>query len=156
MSASQTPLTGRKVLFITLAAFGVIIAVNVTMMVSAIRTFPGLEVENSYVASQVFDAEMAAQKALGWTTTVKATDREVRVTITDKAGKPVFPSQITLRVGRLTHARQDQMLTLSYADGAFVAPANLDRGAWEARLKATASNGTRLHQRFTFVIGEGS
>ena len=50
------PLTGRKVLLIAVVAFGVIIGVNVLMAVKAISTFPGLEVQNSYVASQVFDA----------------------------------------------------------------------------------------------------
>lgn len=60
------PLTGRHVLAITLAAFGVIIAVNVLMAVKAVRTFPGLEVANSYVASQSFDRDRAVQTALGW------------------------------------------------------------------------------------------
>ena len=47
-------------------AFGVIIAVNLTLAFNAVRTFPGLEVKNSYVASQSFDADRAAQNALGW------------------------------------------------------------------------------------------
>ncbi len=56
------PLTGWHVLAMFVAFFGVIIAVNITMAWKAISTFPGLEVENGYVASQSFDAEMAAQK----------------------------------------------------------------------------------------------
>ena len=58
-------LTGRHVLAITLAAFGVIIAVNMVMAVKAVSTFPGLETPNSYVASQRFDRDRAAQAALG-------------------------------------------------------------------------------------------
>ena len=50
-------LTGRHVLIITLAAFGVIIAVNLVMAFLAVGSFPGLEVKNSYVASQDFDRE---------------------------------------------------------------------------------------------------
>ena len=50
-------LTGRHVLVITLCAFGTIIAVNVFMAVMAVGTFPGLEVKNSYVASQTFDRD---------------------------------------------------------------------------------------------------
>mgnify|MGYP001760938923 FL=1 len=63
------PLTGKHVLAITLVAFGVIIGVNVLMAVKAVGTFPGLEVANSYVASQDFDRERAAQAALDWTVT---------------------------------------------------------------------------------------
>jgi len=37
------PLTGRKVLLIILAFFGVIITVNLVLAFNAIRTFPGLE-----------------------------------------------------------------------------------------------------------------
>ena len=58
------PLTGRKVFLMFVAFFGLIIAVNVTMAVQAVKTFPGLEVANSYVASQTFDADRAAQERL--------------------------------------------------------------------------------------------
>lgn len=60
------PLTGRKVLMILLAAFGTILAVNMTLLYNAVKTFPGLEVKNSYVASQTFDDRDIAQRALGW------------------------------------------------------------------------------------------
>ena len=42
-------------------AFGVIIAVNLTLAFQAVRTFPGLEVKNSYVASQSFEQERRDQ-----------------------------------------------------------------------------------------------
>ena len=54
-------LTGRHVLAITLAAFGVVIGVNLLLAVKAVGTFPGVEVSNSYVASQVFDRERSTQ-----------------------------------------------------------------------------------------------
>jgi nitrogen fixation protein FixH len=56
-------ITGRHVLAITVGAFGLIIAVNVVMAWKAISTFPGLEVENSYVASQEFDRREARRKS---------------------------------------------------------------------------------------------
>ncbi len=61
-------ITGRHVLIGFCAAFGVIIAVNLWLAISAVRTFPGLDVPNSYVASQTFDKRRAAQEALGWAT----------------------------------------------------------------------------------------
>ena len=60
-------LTGRHVLMIFCGAFGIIIGVNLLLAWSAVSTFPGLEVKNSYVASQQFDERKAAQEALGWT-----------------------------------------------------------------------------------------
>lgn len=47
-------------------AFSIIITVNLTLAFQAVRTFPGLEVRNSYVASQTFDADRTAQLGLGW------------------------------------------------------------------------------------------
>ena len=47
-------LTGRHVFGIFAVGFGTIIAVNMVLAISAVRTFPGLEVDNSYVASQQF------------------------------------------------------------------------------------------------------
>ena len=60
-------LTGRHVLVITVSAFAVIIGVNLTLAYQAVATFPGLEVQNSYVAGQGFNDRKAAQEALGWT-----------------------------------------------------------------------------------------
>ena len=45
------PLTGRKVLFLLVAFFGVVIAVNLVMMKLAIQTLPGTEVDSAYSAS---------------------------------------------------------------------------------------------------------
>ena len=62
----ERKLTGKHVLMIFAGAFGVIISVNLVLAYSAIKTFPGLEVKNSYVASQTFNERKAAQEALGW------------------------------------------------------------------------------------------
>jgi nitrogen fixation protein FixH len=44
---SEKPLTGRKVLAILIAFFGVVIGVNVAMMRLAISTLPGTEVDSA-------------------------------------------------------------------------------------------------------------
>ncbi len=67
--------TGWHMLAITLLFFGTIIAVNVTLAVYANRSWTGLVVENSYVASQHFNellAEQRQQAELGITATLKA------------------------------------------------------------------------------------
>ena len=63
---SEFTLKGRHVAMMFGVGFGVIIAVNIALAVSAVRTFPGLETKNSYVTSQSFEADRAAQEALGW------------------------------------------------------------------------------------------
>ena len=42
-------------------AFSIIISVNLTLAFNAVRTFPGLEVKNSYVASQSFEADQTPE-----------------------------------------------------------------------------------------------
>ena len=67
---SSGEFTGRHMLLVTVAFFGVIISVNAIMAVSASRTWTGLVVENSYVASQEFQDNadaISAQHKAGWT-----------------------------------------------------------------------------------------
>ncbi|MCW1949884.1 MAG: FixH family protein, partial [Octadecabacter sp.] len=56
----MTEIKGWHVLAGFGAAFGIIIAVNLTLAYKAVQTFPGLEVKNSYVAGQVFDENRIA------------------------------------------------------------------------------------------------
>lgn len=61
--------TGWHMTAILLAFFGVIVAVNFTMAAFATRTFGGVVVENSYVASQKYNGWLKAareQESLGW------------------------------------------------------------------------------------------
>ena len=57
---------GWHVATVFVLAFSVIISVNLVLAFNAVRTFPGLEVKNSYVASQSFDEDRATQLALNW------------------------------------------------------------------------------------------
>src|SRR6202158_629834 len=63
------PLTGRKVFFMLVAFFGVVIGVNLVMMRLAIQTLPGTEVDSAYSASLAYEKEIAAahdQNARNW------------------------------------------------------------------------------------------
>lgn len=141
------PLTGRKVFLITASAFGVIIAVNVTMAVLAVGTFPGLETKNSYVASQQFDRDREAQLALGWTIDAAVADDTLRLAITDRAGAPVMPASITATLGRATHVADDTTPVFTYDGTALTAPVDLAPGNWNLRFVATAEDGTKFRQR---------
>jgi len=75
--------TGWHFTAIITAFFGVVIAVNLTMAVFATRTFGGVVVENSYVASQKYNGWLAAakrQQQLAWSIDPGLDDQR-RVTI---------------------------------------------------------------------------
>lgn len=146
------PITGPKAFAIFASFFVVIIAVNVTLAVQAVRTFPGLEVENSYVASQLFDRERDAQEALGWTARVSATSKGVRLVLRDRAGAPVADATVAAEVGRPTTRTEDQVLDLAFDGDAWTAPATLAPGRWQLRLRATAADGTAFRQDLTLEV----
>ena len=146
------PLTGRKVLAITVSAFAVIIGVNVLMAFKAISTFPGLEVPNSYVASQVFDAERKAQDALGWTLTESHEDGILRLAFRDREGLPVQVERLAAVVGRTTESAQDLRPDFRWQNGDYIAEAPLGPGQWMILLEAYAKDGTRFHQRLDLIV----
>lgn len=147
-------ITGRKVLIFTVAAFGLIIAVNVTMAVLATRTFPGLEVENSFVASQEFNTSMQAQKALGWIAGADFTDGRLVVDIRDGNGKPAQVERIEALVGWATSRQDDFRPEFTRIGGRFEAPAELVPGNWDVYLKAWAPDGTLFQQRLALHVGD--
>ncbi len=144
------PITGRTVLAIFVGAFSIIIAVNVTMAVNAVRTFPGLETKNSYVASQTFDAERKAQDALGWTVSVDLIAPGVRLDVT-RAGLPVRLENISAVLGRTTEAVDDRTLDFRPDGDGYVALADLAPGRWLLRLQLTDANGGYLRRNITMT-----
>lgn len=140
------PLTGRKVFLIIATGFSIIVAVNLTLAYQAVHTFPGLEVKNSYVASQSFDRQRAAQLALGWDVSASAENNELHLSIM-KEGAPVRAEIVSAVFGRATHVGQDQSPDLRFEGTAYVAPIKLSAGNWNLRLVAMAEDGTEFRQR---------
>lgn len=146
------PLTGRKVFLIAATAFGVIIGVNVLMAVKAISTFPGLEVQNSYVASQVFEAERAAQERLGWALTHAYADGRLTLGFRDRDGRPVQVEQLSATLGRTTEASDDRHPAFVWNGADYVAEEALAPGKWMILMEAFAKDGTRYHQRLDLFV----
>ncbi|MEM8789312.1 MAG: FixH family protein [Pseudomonadota bacterium] len=150
MSARE--LKGRHVALIFVSAFTVIISVNLLLAYSAVRTFPGLEVKNSYVASQSFDVDRAAQQALGWTVDAQIADGVLTLRIDDAAG-PVAPSISRATLGRATHVGDDREIVFRFDGTAHRAPAaGLAPGNWNLRLAAQAEDGTAFRQRIVLYV----
>lgn len=150
---SEFVLTGRHVAGITVSAFAVIIGVNFLLAYQAVHTFPGLEVANSYVASQTFDAERAAQQALGWTVRADDDAGQMRLSIRDRSGAPVMVASLSAILGRATSVAQDRTPEFIFDGQDYVAETGeMPPGNWNLRLKATAMDGTAFHQRIVLHI----
>ena len=147
------PLTGTHVFAIFASAFSIIIAVNLTLAFQAVATFPGLETKNSYVASQSFDEDREAQLALGWTVAAEIENGDLVLSIDDALG-PVVPTIVSATLGRATHVGDDRSPEFLHNGTAFVAPVGtLERGNWNLRLVARASDGTLFRQRIVIWVG---
>ncbi|WP_448664794.1 FixH family protein [Sphingomonas sp. CJ20] len=125
--------TGWHMLATMIAFFGVIIAVNVTMATLATRTFGGVVVENSYVASQEFNGwlkEARAQERLGWKARASTADRHAVIDAGALTGATVTA---TARhpLGRLPNV--DLRFTET-APGHYVAQSPLPAGRWRLHL----------------------
>ncbi|HSF95015.1 MAG TPA: FixH family protein [Thermohalobaculum sp.] len=146
------PLTGRKVLLIAVAAFGVVIAANLAMLLAATGTFPGLVVKNSYVASQGFDAKTAAQRALGWRAEAVYDGSKLLVTVAGRDGAPVAGIDLVAVVGRPASDRDDIRLALARDGGAYTAPLTLAPGTWRVEITGTGDDGASFEARAEFYV----
>jgi nitrogen fixation protein FixH len=153
MFSDTHPVTGRAVLAITLSAFGTIVGANVALAVFALGTFPGLEVANSYVASQSFDADARAQRELGWTAAVEEDAGRVILSLNDASGMPVRPADLSVLATRPTEAAEDQTIPLAFKGQSFRASAPLARGRWRIRIRATAADGTPFRTIRDLTVG---
>jgi nitrogen fixation protein FixH len=119
VAKAPRPISGRFVLFSFVAFFGVIAAVNATMMTLAIRTMPGLDVANGYVASQGMNREidaMRSQVARAWSADVAASLKNstapITVSLSDQFGRPVTGLAVTARLAHPALTRADHAGTL--------------------------------------------
>ena len=120
-SVSPRPLTGRVVLIMLLAFFGVVIGVNMTMMKLAIATLPGTEVDSAYSASLGYEKEIAAahdQTARNWKVEAHI-ERDGRggatlqVEVRDGSGQPMTGLKFEGTLERPTDKRADLAVSLA-------------------------------------------
>lgn len=130
-------LTGRKVLVIALSAFGVVLAVNLTMMTLAVTGFPGLVTSNPYAAGQNFDAELQAERSLGWQVGATYDGGRLVVDVLGPEGAPVEGLGVSARVGRPATDAYDRTLAMVPAEGgAHAAAVTLEPGVWRVEVTA--------------------
>jgi len=147
ITKAKTPkgqFTGWHMLALMIAFFGVIISVNVFMAISATRTWTGLVVENSYVASQEFNEKLAnarAQEAAGWQGGLDYKSGVLTFTLIEGA-KPLEPVEVIVSVARPIGTEGEQRLTLTRnPSGAYTTPLTLEDGVWVASIVARFADG---------------
>ncbi|MEX6506778.1 FixH family protein [Jiella sp. M17.18] len=154
--ARRGEFTGRHMAVIMVLFFGTIISVNVLMAYFAESTWSGLVVENSYVASQTFDADTAARRreaARGWQVETGYAGGLFRIDLRDAAGRPVRGAAIAVTIGHPVNANLDRTLTLkSLPGGGYGATTDLTHGRWEARLTVTADDLPPWHRAVRFSV----
>ena len=144
--ARQT-FTGWHMAMIMGAFFGVIIAVNVVLAVISVKSFTGLVVENSYVASQTWEKDtialvQAAQMDIHLR--LSAAGGVVKLAFTTAAGGAVDVSSVALTLGHPVSASTDVPLTFHQTGkGSFEAAAALTGKNWEGELTAMLANGSQ-------------
>jgi nitrogen fixation protein FixH len=152
-SDRSKPLTGRMVLAILVAFFGLVIGVNVYMMKMAISTLPGTEVDSAYSASLGYEKEIAAardQQARGWRVEAHIERGAggaaiLQINARDASGNPVSGLTFLGRLERPADKRADQDVALAEVGGGIyrgtaeaIAP-----GQWDLVLEGDSS-GRRL------------
>ena len=145
-------LTGKHVFAITASAFAVIIGVNILLAVKAVSTFPGLEVDNSYVASQGFNARKAAQETLGWSMTPGYDQGRMTLAFHGADGQPVQVQDLQVLVGRTTEAKDDAFPVFVQDGAVYAAEVPLHKGKWMVKVTAKSPDGTLFEQRSEIYV----
>jgi nitrogen fixation protein FixH len=120
-SRAERPLTGRMVLFMLVAFFGIVISVNGIMMRLAIQTLPGTEVDSAYSASLAYEKQIAAardQNARNWKVDAHVErsgqgGATLQVEARDGNGRPMSGLKFEGRFERPTDRRADLPVVLA-------------------------------------------
>lgn len=156
----QREITGRFVLIALLAFFGVIIAVNGTMLYLATSTFSGADARNGYDVSQNYNREIAAARAQaerGWRGTAQvvrtADGAGVLLDLRDSGGAPVTGLDVEARLRHPSNRHQDHAFALRER-----APGRYDHaepgvlpGAWDVVFTARR-NGEKVYATQSRII----
>ena len=147
------PLTGRHVLFMLVAFFGVVIGVNLVMMRFAIQTLPRTEVDSAYSASLAYEKQIVAardQNARSWKVDAHVersgqSGATLQVEARDNNGRPMSGLKFQGRFERPTDRRADLPVTLAEVGIGIYrgSAASIAAGQWDLVLEGAAA-GQRL------------
>ena len=151
--SAKGKLTGRHVLLMVVAFFGVMIFANVIFIRAAVRTFPGVSEDKSYLQGLHYNdtiAQRAEQSQLGWRVEIVQVERDAEAgKIALRLSKDKTPLSELSVVGvlkRPTTAAADQPLRF-VAQGGGVYEAEVGAfapGVWDLALRIEGQSGEAL------------
>lgn len=139
-NGSHFTFKGWHMALIMLAFFGTIIAVNITMAVIAKKSWTGLVVANSFVASQEYNdviAKARAQADLGWSSDFAYEYGIISVALTDTEKTAITAETVAVQIGRPAFEQSDRTLYLEPdGTGRYTAHDRLEPGDWAITILA--------------------
>jgi nitrogen fixation protein FixH len=132
--------TGRRMAVIMVAFFAVVVSVNVGLAVMAGRSWTGLVVANSYVASQHFDevtAKLETSAAMDVHPELSYENGRIRLSLHAASGAGVPVRSAVIKIGRPSHEREDRRLAMA-CNGSSECSVDTDLGAglWAGEVEA--------------------
>lgn len=132
--SGERRITGRQVLFASLAFFGLVLAANLAFVFLALDTFSGTVSEHAYQEGLNYNERLAAaaeQQTRGWKGEVRLDETGLRLDLRDAEGRPVRGLVLSAVLRRPATTAYDRSLALSeVAPGRYAADATLEPGNW--------------------------
>ena len=128
-------LTGKHVLLMLLAFFGVTLSVNIIFTVAAVKSFSGEDVPRSYRQGLEYNDVIAARETqtdLGWQVCANTAADRILVRFSDADGLPISGLQID---GKLRHpatlSNDQELQFIEISNGVYEARIMGLRGRWD-------------------------
>ncbi len=156
---SNFQFTGKHMMMIMVAFFGVIVAVNFNMARLASSTWTGLVVENSYVASQHFNDELMqarAQRETGLHSGLSYKSGVLTFTLKNQDGVSLQATDLVAEIGRPAFEQADTLIPFSKgSDGDYVLGLTLEPGVWAIKITGTTDGFQYRRDARVFVTNNG-
>ena len=142
-------ITGWHVLAGFVLFFGITLAVDTYMMVSAYKSFPGQVETSPYEDGLAYDStldQQKAQAALGWRMSIGLVPGGVvRLAAVDRSGAPVQLPHIVARIERpATEQGRRDISFQAISPGVYEARVGALSGAWDVKLSAFDARNRRF------------
>ncbi|ASY63348.1 Type cbb3 cytochrome oxidase biogenesis protein CcoH [Sinorhizobium sojae CCBAU 05684] len=147
--------TGWHMVAVMALFFGTVISINLVMAWNASRSWSGLVVENTYVASQQFNGKVAETRAFaesGIKGQLVPGRGSIRYTLTRKGEPERRADRIVAILKRPVEEHEDLNIEFKRTgEGMFVAALALKPGQWIADLTAMAGDEVVYRQAIRFI-----
>ncbi|MEW9615055.1 FixH family protein [Shinella sp. S4-D37] len=151
--------TGWHMAGVMVLFFGTIVTVNLIMAWNASKSWSGLVVPNTYVASQQFNGKVAEARALaasGIEGSLSVKEGRIAYRVTDAGGTPLVADDVSAVFKRPVDERKDFTVALEPAgEGLFVAEQAVPAGQWIVDISTKRDGAKVFHQTVRTVVAGG-